>query len=227
LFGDGRKKFSSQRTYSKELIKCSCQKDEDENMLKAPRYLSKVVSLSRRCIRQFSNTFPICSHASEWEVPSPRFATFQNPSAFGVYIHYPYCRKRCSYCNFNIYEIGKRKSLQAQRETQAYQFELETSLQEIAPFRSSLSSIYFGGGTPSLASIGILQSFGPFCQINDEMLKRTPVRRCACLTCRANTCVEWFKSCLDTIQQETGQQLSDLEITVEVNPSVKILSGLL
>src|SRR5688500_15969259 len=65
----------------------------------------------------------------------------------GVYIHYPWCRSRCSYCDFPIAiapvaEIPHRPYLTAVLE------ELGLRAREFAGRR--LLSVYFGGGTPSL-----------------------------------------------------------------------------
>lgn len=65
---------------------------------------------------------------------------------FGVYIHFPWCRKRCPYCDFAI---------AVAREEPPHQAYLEAILAELALkaplFQDKrLVSIYFGGGTPSL-----------------------------------------------------------------------------
>ncbi len=64
---------------------------------------------------------------------------------FGVYVHWPFCRRICPYCDFNVHsvqdidEAAWRDSLVA--ELSHYAAEL--------PDRT-VTSIYFGGGTPSL-----------------------------------------------------------------------------
>ncbi|XP_077415837.1 radical S-adenosyl methionine domain-containing protein 1, mitochondrial [Vanacampus margaritifer] len=63
-----------------------------------------------------------------------------------LYIHWPYCLKRCSYCNFNKYiPKGDNNHIVSQ----CLQQEVETLLQlsEV----SCITSVFFGGGTPSLA----------------------------------------------------------------------------
>ncbi|XP_077384830.1 radical S-adenosyl methionine domain-containing protein 1, mitochondrial [Festucalex cinctus] len=63
-----------------------------------------------------------------------------------LYIHWPYCLKRCSYCNFNKYIAkGDNKHLVSQ----CLQQEVETLLQLSQV--SCITSVFFGGGTPSLA----------------------------------------------------------------------------
>ena len=71
-----------------------------------------------------------------------------------IYIHYPYCTRypiintsKCTYCNFNKYILPKTS--QDLRMTLCYNTELKHDLQT----NYTISSIYFGGGTPSLASV--------------------------------------------------------------------------
>ena len=61
----------------------------------------------------------------------------------GLYIHIPFCRSRCSYCDFatGLYESGL-----AGRYVRALCAEISGSTVEAAP----IDTIYFGGGTPSL-----------------------------------------------------------------------------
>lgn len=62
----------------------------------------------------------------------------------GVYIHIPFCRSKCDYCDF--YSLAGQEDRMA-----AYQKALLAHLKETAPSARSFSvdSIYFGGGTPS------------------------------------------------------------------------------
>lgn len=65
--------------------------------------------------------------------------------SLGVYVHWPFCRKKCPYCDFNSHvrdEIDQRVWLDSFRD------EL-TSYKEKTGGRP-VHSIYFGGGTPSL-----------------------------------------------------------------------------
>lgn len=63
-----------------------------------------------------------------------------------IYIHYPFCKKACSYCN---YHFSTSKS-NHQKITDALIKELELRKEEI---NDPIESIYFGGGTPSLMSV--------------------------------------------------------------------------
>lgn len=66
-------------------------------------------------------------------------------SAFGVYVHFPWCRRRCPYCDFAV-EVATEPP------HRAYLAALRAELADLAPRFAGrdLVSIYFGGGTPSL-----------------------------------------------------------------------------
>lgn len=64
---------------------------------------------------------------------------------FGLYVHVPYCRHRCPYCNFNVW-IDRHAPWSDL--TDAVINELDARAQA---FPGTLRSVYFGGGTPSLA----------------------------------------------------------------------------
>jgi putative oxygen-independent coproporphyrinogen III oxidase len=67
---------------------------------------------------------------------------------FGIYVHIPYCVKKCPYCDFNSYGVGRL--IPEVEYTKALLAELEIYSDVIA--RYPLASIFFGGGTPSLFS---------------------------------------------------------------------------
>ena len=58
----------------------------------------------------------------------------------GLYIHVPFCRKRCIYCDFYSTTLGIEMS----------QLYTDALCRELKVYRGEeLSTIYFGGGTPS------------------------------------------------------------------------------
>lgn len=61
----------------------------------------------------------------------------------GIYIHIPFCKQKCSYCDFHFSTSLKYKSPLIQALAQ----EIESKKSILA---EPISSIYFGGGTPSL-----------------------------------------------------------------------------
>jgi putative oxygen-independent coproporphyrinogen III oxidase len=63
----------------------------------------------------------------------------------GVYIHWPFCKSKCPYCDFNSHV---REGVEQTRWRQALLVELEHAARE-APNRR-VETMFFGGGTPSL-----------------------------------------------------------------------------
>ena len=70
---------------------------------------------------------------------------------FGLYVHWPYCKSLCPYCNFNT-RVGTDTDMGVW--SRAYRDVLDRHFRETAYERCS--SIYFGGGTPSLMDAGVV-----------------------------------------------------------------------
>ena len=64
---------------------------------------------------------------------------------FGLYVHWPFCASKCPYCDFNSHV---REAIDQQRWLRALLAELAHVAELAGPRR--LTSIFFGGGTPSL-----------------------------------------------------------------------------
>ncbi|HEX6189397.1 MAG TPA: radical SAM family heme chaperone HemW [Pyrinomonadaceae bacterium] len=71
----------------------------------------------------------------------------------GIYIHTPFCRSRCSYCDF---ATGMFESDTADRYVRAVVAEI-SRWREVEP-PAAIDTIYFGGGTPSLLAVEQLES---------------------------------------------------------------------
>jgi putative oxygen-independent coproporphyrinogen III oxidase len=67
------------------------------------------------------------------------------PSDFGIYVHWPFCQSKCPYCDFNSHVAEK---IDQRDWAAAFESEIDRLGDEIGP--KLVSSIYFGGGTPSL-----------------------------------------------------------------------------
>ena len=72
------------------------------------------------------------------------------PFGYGVYVHWPYCSQLCSYCNFNKYRQPTENESYWKKFEDCLEIELK-SLLELSGY-PRVTSVYFGGGTPSLAS---------------------------------------------------------------------------
>lgn len=96
-----------------------------------------------------------------------------------LYIHIPWCLKKCPYCDFNSHEI---RSPSGQIPEEAYVAalarDLESALSDVWGRR--LSSIFFGGGTPSLLSAQSIDS------ILTSVRTLLPVEHFAEITLEAN-----------------------------------------
>ena len=67
-------------------------------------------------------------------------------AAFGVYIHWPFCLSKCPYCDFNSHV--RRAPVDEPRFARAFAAEIAATAARV-PART-VSTIFFGGGTPSL-----------------------------------------------------------------------------
>jgi len=70
----------------------------------------------------------------------------------GVYIHIPFCKSFCSYCDF--YSITDNRD----REALVHALVREVALRAGYLEGEEVETIYFGGGTPSLLSAGEAES---------------------------------------------------------------------
>ena len=79
-----------------------------------------------------------------WEMQPPKAA----------YVHVPFCRRRCFYCDFPISVVGDNLVGESSGMMADYVAWLIREI-ELEPYKGAgLSSIFFGGGTPSLLSPG-------------------------------------------------------------------------
>ncbi|MFI8770820.1 radical SAM family heme chaperone HemW [Gordonia sp. NPDC062954] len=68
----------------------------------------------------------------------------------GLYLHVPFCATRCGYCDFNTYTAGELGSSSSPESwQQAVERELDSAARLLNPARG-VSTIFVGGGTPSL-----------------------------------------------------------------------------
>jgi putative oxygen-independent coproporphyrinogen III oxidase len=79
---------------------------------------------------------------------------FTTPIPLSLYIHLPWCVRKCPYCDFNSHEA--RDNVQEELYVAALLRDLDEQLPNIWGRR--LSSIFFGGGTPSLFSPKAIRS---------------------------------------------------------------------
>ena len=79
----------------------------------------------------------------------------------GVYLHVPFCRVRCGYCDFNTYTSDELRG--ARRDDYAAQAIAELHLAQdvlaaVGLSERSASTVFFGGGTPTMLPASDLAS---------------------------------------------------------------------
>ncbi len=82
-----------------------------------------------------------------------------DPTAdFGVYLHVPFCRVRCGYCDFNTYTASELRGARQDdfADTLNAEVRLAGGVMDAAGGRRAASTVFFGGGTPTLLPPGDL-----------------------------------------------------------------------
>lgn len=74
----------------------------------------------------------------------------------GLYIHLPWCVSKCPYCDFNSHAIRAGGELPESEYVAALKQDLELSLPQV--WGRPVSSVFFGGGTPSLFSAAAIDA---------------------------------------------------------------------
>ncbi|MFF0910116.1 radical SAM family heme chaperone HemW [Microbacterium enclense] len=88
----------------------------------------------------------------------PADVTADPATDFGVYLHVPFCRVRCGYCDFNTYTSGELRGARQDEfaDTLAHEVRLAGRVMDAAGPRRMASTVFFGGGTPTLLPPGDL-----------------------------------------------------------------------
>jgi oxygen-independent coproporphyrinogen III oxidase len=85
----------------------------------------------------------------------------------GIYLHIPFCRQKCHYCNFYSLPSGKLKNELVKSLIREIQYQKHYLGDEI------IESIYFGGGTPSLLEVrdlsGMLSAVHDHFHVSDSV----------------------------------------------------------
>jgi putative oxygen-independent coproporphyrinogen III oxidase len=99
-----------------------------------------------------------------------------NPPPLSLYIHIPWCVRKCPYCDFNSHE--SRQEIPEQAYVDALIADLEQSVPRI--WGRKIRSVFFGGGTPSLFSPASID------RILSQVRMLTPLEYEAEITLEAN-----------------------------------------
>jgi len=76
-----------------------------------------------------------------------------------VYLHVPFCATRCGYCDFNTYtagELGAAASPQSWLDAALAEIDLAAKVLAVSGSTRQVSTVFVGGGTPSLVGAGPL-----------------------------------------------------------------------
>ena len=101
----------------------------------------------------FVSNYPPFSQWTREQVPDIFSALDAAPEAsvpMGLYLHIPFCRKRCRFCYFRVYTTQNAKAIEQYVEALAKEVELLSHRRGVQ--HRELQFVYFGGGTPSYLS---------------------------------------------------------------------------
>lgn len=107
----------------------------------------------------FISNYPPFSLWNREHLPEIEAAFEREPDRsvpLGLYIHIPFCRKRCKFCYFRVYTDQNAKAIE--NYVQALVREVELLSQKPGVADRTFDFVYFGGGTPSYLSSRQLRS---------------------------------------------------------------------
>lgn len=115
--------------------------------------------------RKFNKTYLVCAMLQKIKLPK------------SIYIHYPFCKKKCHYCDFPIHAVGKNPDNLALLPSYSESYiknllsEMKLTFEYIKP-AEVIDTIYIGGGTPSLMQPSefqqILNTIKEYTKISDK-----------------------------------------------------------
>jgi len=98
----------------------------------------------------------------------------------GLYIHIPFCAKKCRYCDFTSYAVADEDTHLAYTLKLIFEIRAKRALIAGGPGDAMVDTIYIGGGTPSLLEAGLIQ------EILDAVYSTYMVKDDAEITLEAN-----------------------------------------
>ena len=107
----------------------------------------------------FVANYPPFSVWTESALAEARTALASPPAPdvpLGLYLHIPFCRKRCHFCYFRVYTNKNSREVEEYLDLLAREWEMYLDAPAVAG--RAIDFVYFGGGTPSFLSISQLQS---------------------------------------------------------------------
>jgi oxygen-independent coproporphyrinogen-3 oxidase len=101
----------------------------------------------------FISNYPPFSFWRKDHIPAALEALDRSPAAgapLGLYLHIPFCRKRCKFCYFRVYTDKNSRDIERYLAALAREVEMVSERPAVAP--RPFQFVYFGGGTPSYLS---------------------------------------------------------------------------
>ena len=99
--------------------------------------------------------FSVWSNDAVETAAKPALASPAADVPLGLYLHIPFCRKRCHFCYYRVYTDKNASEVQSYLDALAREWELYALEPAIAG--RPLDFVYFGGGTPSFLSVRQLE----------------------------------------------------------------------
>ncbi len=108
----------------------------------------------------FVSNYPPFSVWTKDDVEREALPALHSPPApgvpLGLYLHIPFCRKRCHFCYFRVYTDKNAQEIEDYLDVLVSELELYSNLPAVASRKFNF--VYFGGGTPSFLSTRQLES---------------------------------------------------------------------
>ena len=101
----------------------------------------------------FVSNYPPFSHWNQESVSDALDVMNQEPDTnrkLGLYLHIPFCRKRCNFCYFKVYTGKNSQEISTYLGALKKEIEIHSKMKAFA--NQDIEFVYFGGGTPSFIS---------------------------------------------------------------------------
>jgi oxygen-independent coproporphyrinogen III oxidase len=147
----------------------------------------------------FVANYPPFSAWNASHLPAAHAALARPPmpdTPLGLYLHIPFCRKRCKFCYFRVYTDKNARDVETYLDALAREIELLSRMPVVGG--RPLHYFYFGGGTPSYLSVSQLHA------LTDRLRQYLPWDRAAEVT---------FECEPGTLQQHKLQALKEIGVT--------------
>ncbi|MBS1837871.1 MAG: coproporphyrinogen III oxidase [Actinobacteria bacterium] len=104
-----------------------------------------------------------------------------HPAEIGIYLHVPFCARRCGYCSFVTSAPAPSTAAAAHRMwARAAKAEIAMAARELGPTRPAVATVYLGGGTPTEVHTAVLV------EVLDELRRSFEVRADVEISVEAN-----------------------------------------